>query len=374
MNTADITIFTRMSTLAQIHGALNLGQGFPDIDPPEFLIEKVLHCVKWGYHQYLPMAGSPELREAIARKFEFLYGIYPDPENEITITAGATQAIFTAILALIEPGDEVIICEPAYDCYAPAVRLKGGVCVFSPLRSNNFHPDWDHIQKCLSQRTRLLILNSPHNPTGAVLNEKDFEALSTLAQQHPFLIISDEVYEHILFDGKKHIPLFSVPAFRNRCICIYSFGKTFHCTGWKIGYAIGSQKLMSAFRRVHQYNVFAVNGIFQTALAGVLENLKWFNSLSPFFQDLRDRFLDHMMNSRFKILPTEGTYFQMLDYSEITSLDDLSMAEWLTREHKLTTIPVSFFYHNRKDNHFLRICFAKSFEKLQQAAEILCRI
>lgn len=374
MISEDVTIFTRMSALAREHGALNLGQGFPDAAPPDFLLNAVRERLIEGPHQYAPMQGLPELREAIAEKFRSFYGFRPEPVSEITITAGGTQALFTVVVALVRPGDEVIIPEPAYDCYAPAVKLKGGRCVFVSLRPDTFRPDWRTISKALSPRTRLIIFNTPHNPTGAVWEEEDYQALEKLAEQHPFLVVSDEVYEHILFDGRSHRPLFSLPALKDRCLSVYSFGKVFHCTGWKIGYVVGCQELMRAFRRVHQYNVFSVNVLFQAALVEAVRQDAWFRSLAPYFQHLRDRFLELIRSSRFRFTPAGGTYFQLLDYGAISEEDDLTFAERLTRKHKVTTIPVSFFYHDRRDDRLIRVCFGKSEETLHKAADILCRI
>lgn len=374
MISEDVTIFTRMSALAREHGALNLGQGFPDAVPPDFLLNAVRERLIEGPHQYAPMQGLPELREAIAEKFQLFYGFRPDAVSEITVTAGGTQALFTAVAALVNPGDEVIIPEPAYDCYAPAVKLKGGHCVFVALHPDTFRPDWEAIRKALSPRTRLIVFNTPHNPTGAVWEEEDYRALEKLAEQHAFLVLSDEVYEHILFDGRRHRPLFSLPALKDRCLSVYSFGKVFHCTGWKVGYVAGGSALMHAFRQVHQYNVFSVNAPFQAALAEAVVQGAWFRSLAPYFQHLRDRFLELIRSSRFRFTPAGGTYFQLLDYGAISEEDDLTFAERLTREHKITTIPVSFFFHNRRDNHLIRVCFGKSEQTLQKAAEILCRI
>lgn len=363
-----------MSALARECGALNLGQGFPDATPPEFLLHAVRERLNRGPHQYAPMQGLPELREAIADKIQFFYGFRPDPAEEITLTAGGTQALFTAVMALVEPGDEVIIPEPAYDCYAPAVKLKGGRCVYVALNPATFRPDWEAISCALSSRTRLIIFNTPHNPTGAVWDEEDYQALEKLAELHPFGVVSDEVYEHILFDGRRHRPLFSLPALKDRCLSVYSFGKVFHCTGWKIGYVVGARNLMQVFRQVHQYNVFSVNGLFQAALVEAVVHSEWFSSLPQYFQSLRDRFLELIRPSRFHFRPSGGTYFQLLDYSVISDEDDLTFAERLTREHKITTIPVSFFYHDRRDDRLIRVCFGKSEETLQKAAEILCRI
>lgn len=370
----ETTIFTRMSALARECNALNMGQGFPDASPPELLTETAAECMRKGPHQYAPMQGLPALREALADKFYSFYGLRPDPETEITITAGGTQALFTAVAAFLEPGDEAMILEPAYDSYAPAVLNRSGRCVFVPLKTDVFRPDWEAIKDALTPRTRLLIVNTPHNPSGAVWTDTDYENLESLAQSHPFLVVSDEVYEHIVFDRHVHRPLWSLPVLRERCLSVYSFGKVFHCTGWKIGYAVASPELTRRFRKVHQYNVFSVNTPLQHALEKVLKNHVWFASLAGYFQDLRDQFLSYLKDSSWDFTPAGGTYFQLLGYRHISQEDDLRFAEWLTREKKLTTIPVSFFYHNRRDEKCLRICFAKSPETLRKAAEILCRI
>ncbi|MCS6981918.1 MAG: methionine aminotransferase [Flavobacteriales bacterium] len=370
----ETTIFTRMSALAQEFNALNLGQGFPDDSPPEFLTETAAEYLRKGPHQYAPMQGLLTLREALADKFYRFYGLRPDPETEITITAGGTQALFTAIAAFIDPGDEAIILEPAYDSYAPAVLNRNGRCVFVPLKSDDFRPNWEAIRDALTQRTRLLIINTPHNPSGAVWAESDYENLENLAQSHPFLVLSDEVYEHIVFDQHRHKPLWSIPGLRERCLSVYSFGKVFHCTGWKIGYTVAGPELTRRFRKAHQYHVFSVNAPLQHALGKVLKNYEWFRALAGHFQNLRDQFLSYLRDSRWEFTPASGTYFQLLGYRRISREDDLRFAEWLTREKKITTIPASFFYHDRRDEKRLRICFAKSPHTLQKAAEILCRI
>ncbi len=368
------TIFTRMSALAREEGALNLSQGFPDFDCPEELKNALERALNEGKNQYAPMAGLPGLRQKIAAKTEFLYGATYDPETEITVTAGATQAIFTAISALIRPGDEVILFEPAYDCYAPAVELAGGICKFISLEPPGYKISWDAVTKSCSKNTRLILLNSPHNPTGSVLNEEDMKFLQKLVSGTNIVILSDEVYEHIVFDGTRHESICRYPDLAMRSLVVSSFGKTYHVTGWKLGYIIGPENLMEEFRKVHQYNVFCVSHPMQAAVEAFLENRNHYLELPSFYEAKRNLFLELIAGSKFKAVPSAGTYFQNLDYSALSDERDTDFAIRLTKEHKIASIPLSVFYKDRKDFRRLRFCFAKSDDTLKKAAEILCKI
>ena len=368
------TIFTLMSALAREEKALNLSQGFPDFDCPEELKNALVKALNDEKNQYAPMAGLPELRQKIASKTQFLYGATYHPETEITVTAGATQAIFTAISALIRPGDEVILFEPAYDCYAPAVELAGGICRFVSLEPPDYAIPWDAVRKSCSPQTRLILLNSPHNPTGAVLNEEDMRSLQKLVSGTDIVILSDEVYEHIVFDGIRHESICRYPDLAQRSLVVCSFGKTYHVTGWKLGYIIGPENLMDEFRKVHQYNVFCVSHPMQAAVEAFIENRNHYLELHSFYEAKRNLFLKLIAGSKFKAVPSAGTYFQNLDFSAITDERDTEFAIRLTKEHKIAAIPLSVFYRDKKDFHRLRFCFAKSDDTLIKAAEILCKI
>jgi methionine aminotransferase len=368
------TIFTLMSALAREEGALNLSQGFPDFDCPEELRNALEKALNEGKNQYAPMAGLPGLRQKIAAKTQFLYGASYNPETEITVTAGATQAIFTAISALIRPGDEVILFEPAYDCYAPAVELAGGICKFVSLEPPEYQIPWDAVTKSCSKNTRLILLNSPHNPTGTILSKADMESLQKLVSGTDMLILSDEVYEHIVFDGMRHESVCRYPDLAGRSLIVSSFGKTYHVTGWKIGYIIGPENLMDEFRKVHQYNVFSVSHPMQAAVEAFMENQNHYLELSSFYEAKRNLFLDLIAGSKFKAVPSAGTYFQNLDFAALADERDTDFAIRLTREHKIASIPLSVFYKNRRDFRRLRFCFAKSDDTLKKAAEILCKI
>ncbi len=365
------TIFAVMSKMAQDYGALNLSQGYPNFESDPRLIDAVTKAMRDGYNQYAPMPGLPELRQIICEKMENLYGRKYEPENDITITAGATQAIFTAIAATIHPGDEVIAFAPAYDCYEPAIELFGGQTRLIQLSPPNFLPDWNAVRKAISSKTRMIIINTPHNPTGTILGRKDLLELQEIAEEHDLLVLSDEVYEHIILDGEEHQSIARFEALANRSFITASFGKTFHNTGWKMGYCLAPKPLMIEFKKVHQYNVFSVNHPIQRALADYLTESDRYMQLGAFYQDKRDRFLKAMEGSRFKWKPSKGTYFQMLDYSDISNEGDMEFATRLTKEHHISTIPTSVFNKDGKDFKMLRICFAKTDETLEEAAEIL---
>lgn len=368
------TIFTVMSQLAAEENAVNLSQGFPDFDCNPDLIDLVYQAMRSGENQYAPMAGLMSLREKIAVKTDKLYGCQFNPDTEITITAGATQAIFTAIASTLNEGDEVIIFTPAYDCYEPAVELVGARPVYIPLKSPDFKINWEEVKKMINSKTRMIILNSPHNPTGAVLTDKDMNELSKITNKSNILILSDEVYEHIIFDGKRHESVARYPKLAERSFIISSFGKTYHTTGWKIGYCLAPAELMKEFRKTHQYNVFAVNRPIQKAYADFLDREEAYLGLSSFYQEKRDYFLSLIQGSRFKLAPTAGTYFQLLNYENISDERDTDFAIRLTKEHKIASIPISVFYNRDADPKLLRFCFAKQNSTLEQAAEILHRI
>ena len=368
------TIFTKMSGMAQAHGALNLSQGFPDFEIDKKLIHLVEKSMKAGHNQYAPMPGLMQLRERISEKIFNQYQIEYHPESEITITSGATQAIFTAIAAFVKEEEEVIIFTPAYDCYQPAIELVGGKPVFVQLKSPEYKVNWEEVKKLISQRTRMIIINTPHNPTGTLLSEEDLQELDKITADSEIIILSDEVYEHIIFDQQEHASICKNKRLADRTLAVFSFGKTFHITGWKMGYCIGPKELMVEFRKVHQFNVFSSNHPLQHALAEYLTEPDKYLSLGSFYQNKRDVFLDAISNSKFKIIPSHGTYFQLLDYSEITNENDINFAERLVLEHGIASIPVSVFYNSPLDEKVLRFCFAKKEKTLTIAGDILTKI
>jgi len=369
------TIFTVMSALAQEHGAINLAQGFPDYSSAPRLMDLVNQAMRDGYNQYAPMTGLPLLRERIAAKLNQSYGCEVDPGSEITITAGATQALFTALAAFIRPGDEVILLEPAYDAYRPGVEVFGGVPVPIALKPPHYQVDWDEVAARITPRTRMIAINTPHNPTGAIFHPTDMEALQRITAGTDILILSDEVYEHLVFDDAVgHQSVLRYPALRERSLVTYSFGKTFHNTGWKIGYCVAPPHLTVEFRKVHQFNVFSVNTPMQHALAAFLENPQEYLSLSSFYRQKRDFFLQAMQGSRLKPLPCHGTYFVLCDYSAISDEPDTVFARRMTTEYGVAAIPVSVFYSGGYDARVVRLCFAKQEETLARAGEVLGRI
>lgn len=369
---AGTTIFTVMTRLAEQHGAVNLSQGFPDFQPPRRLIELVAEHCRAGRNQYPPMTGVAKLRDAIARKIEELYSVSFDPDTEITVTAGATEALFDAVQAVARPGDEVIVFDPAYDSYAPAIGLAGARPVHIPLRAPGFAIDWDRLASRLTERTRLVVLNSPHNPTGAVIDRADLDRLYELIRDYDCYVLSDEVYEHIVFDGRAHTSVLSHAGLRERSAAVFSFGKTYHATGWKTGYCVARRALSDEFRRVHQYVTFASVAPIQYALADYLEEApEHYRSLPAFYQDKRDYFVALLERSRFRCIPTQGTYFQLADYSEVSELGDFEFARWLTVEHGVATIPISVFYERPPGDKLIRFCFAKEPATLDRAADKL---
>ncbi|NCC74158.1 MAG: aminotransferase class I/II-fold pyridoxal phosphate-dependent enzyme [Sphingobacteriia bacterium] len=368
------SIFAIMSKLAAEHQAINLSQGFPDFDISGELVERVHYYMKAGFNQYAPMPGTDRLRQAISTKVLKDHGITYDPDSEINITAGATQALYTAISAFVRDEDEVIIFEPAYDAYAPAVRVNGGNVKFVQMDLPDYTINWSHVAKLMTNRTKMIIINTPHNPTGTLINEEDMTQLERITNNSDIVILSDEVYEHLIFDGLQHQSVCRFPELARRSLVVGSFGKTFHATGWKMGYVLAPENLMKEFRKVHQWVVFAVNTPIQMAIADLLQDDKNYRNLPAFFQQKRDFFLGLIKNSRFRPVPCKGTYFQCLDYSAVSDESDLDFARRLTIDHKIASIPLSPFYMNSRDDKILRFCFAKKDETLVQAAEILCKI
>ncbi|MEQ4619047.1 MAG: pyridoxal phosphate-dependent aminotransferase [Corticimicrobacter sp.] len=377
------TIFTTMSNLAQETGAINLGQGFPDFDPDPALLDLVTDAMQQGLNQYPAMPGYLPLRRVIAGKVQDTYGRVYDPDTEVTVTSGATQALMTAILASVHPGDEVIVIEPCYDAYAPAIRLAGGSPVYVPMQapteaSPGYSIDWDRVRGAISSKTRLLIVNSPHNPTGSILSAHDLDALEEIVVKHDLLILSDEVYEHLVFDGLVHQSVARRPALAERAFIVSSFGKTFHVTGWKVGYCCAPAALMREFRKVHQFMVFTVSSPFQAALAGFLAHPEHYLGLPAFFKAKRDLLTAGLASTRLKVLPAPGTYFMLADYSAISDLSEADFSIWLTRTFGVAVIPVSAFYADpsaAESNHRLvRFCFAKKEATLQKAISRLAEL
>ena len=368
------TIFTVMSKLAAECGAINLSQGFPDFPIDDKLSDLVNAAMKAGHNQYAPMPGLPSLREAITAKVNRLYGFSYDPDTEVTVTAGGTQAIFTAIGAVVHPGDEVIIVDPAYDCYAPAVELFGGRAVHVRLGSD-MRFDAAAVQRAITPRTRMLMINTPHNPAGTILRDADMKRIVDMLRGTDIILLSDEVYEHLVFDGEPHASAINYPELRERAFVIFSFGKVFHTTGWKMGYALVPKELMTEFRKVHQFNVFSANTPIQHALATYMMERSNYEDVPSFYQGKRDRFAQGMAKSRFKLLACEGSYFQVADYSAISNEEDRAFAQRVAREYGVATIPLSPFYKQPPaDQRLLRFCFAKQDATLDAAIEKLCRI
>jgi len=371
------TIFSTMSALAQAHGAVNLGQGFPDFDCDPALIDAVNAAMRAGHNQYPLMSGVPALRQGIAAKVEALYGLKVDADVQVTVTAGATQAILTAILAIVHPGDEVIVLEPCYDSYAPNIELAGGRVVRVPLTPGSFRPDFTLIGAALTPRTRAIIINTPHNPSATVWSPQEMQALNDLLRGTEVLVISDEVYEHMVFDGQPHCSVASWPELATRSFIVSSFGKTYHVTGWKVGYCIAPAPLTSEFRKVHQFNVFTVNTPMQHGLATYLSEPRHHLDLPAFYQGKRDLFRAGLAGSALRLLPSQGSYFQCVDYSglkEQGGWDDLRLCEWLVREVGVAAIPMSAFYAEGSSQRIVRFCFAKRDDTLQRAITQLTKL
>ena len=363
------TIFTVMSQLAAEHGAVNLGQGFPDFAVPQRLVDELDRAMRAGHNQYAPMTGVAPLRQAIAEKVLRCYGREVDPDTEITVTSGATEALFNAIHAVVRPGEEVIVLDPAYDSYEPAIDLAGARAVHVPLDPQTFAVDWERVRAAVTPKTRLLIVNSPHNPSGAMFDQADIRALAALLEGTGIYLISDEVYEHIVFDGRRHESILRYPDLAARAFVVSSFGKTYHCTGWKIGYAIAPPALSAEFRKVHQYNVFCTFAPAQHAFAAMIrQEPEHYEQLGAFYQEKRDRFREQLLGTKFKPLPVPGGYFQLVDYSAVSDLPDAEFVKWLTVEHGVTAIPLSPFYETPPAGQRLaRLCFAKSEATLDAA-------
>ncbi|NRD19129.1 methionine aminotransferase [Winogradskyella eckloniae] len=368
------TIFTVMSALANEYNAINLSQGFPNYPSSQKLNDLVTNAMNNGYNQYAPMAGNLDLRLAIAHKYELLYKSTYHPEKEITVTAGATQAIYTIISAFVRPNDEVIIFKPAYDCYQPAIELNGGKTIPVQLSAPNYSVNWDEVASKVSSNTKMIIINSPHNPSGTIWSQDDMLQFQKITENTNIIVLSDEVYEHIVFDNGQHQSACLFADLKQRSFITASFGKTFHNTGWKIGYCCAPDYLMSEFRKVHQFNVFSVNHPAQKGIADYMQDASTYLGLNTFFQRKRDLFLSLISESRFKFQPSKGTYFQVLDYSEITDEYDVDFAKRLTKEFKIAAIPLSVFNEQDKDDKVLRFCFAKTDDTLKQAANVLKHI
>ncbi len=368
------SIFSVMTQMANEHQAINLSQGFPDFDCAPELLDLVKKSYEAGYNQYAPMPGLLELREQIAAKVNRLHGADYHPDHEVTVTAGGTQAIFTAISAFVQANDEVIIFEPAYDCYAPAVKAMGGIVKYMPLNPPDFAIDWIQVQKLTNGNTRMIIINSPHNPTGMVWGEEDLQQLHKITRNTNILILSDEVYEHLIFDEKKHLSLAEYPELKERSLIVASFGKLFHTTGWKMGYCLAPEALMKEFRKIHQFMVFSVNTPMQYAIAKYLNGKENFDDLGILFQEKRDFFRKLISGSRFQLMDCHGSYFQLVSYQDISEEPDTDFAARLVKEHGVASIPVSAFYSKNTDHHLLRFCFAKKEATLEKAAEALMKV
>jgi methionine aminotransferase len=365
------SIFSVMSKLASEHNAINLSQGFPDFPVSEVLVDLIHKNMKAGHNQYAPMPGVLGLRKVIAEVVEKTYQRTTDFETEVTVTAGGTEAIFATIAALVRAGDEVIIFDPSYDCYDPAIRLNGGIPIHINLKAPDFLIDWQHVRNVITSKTRMIMVNTPHNPSGSILAEADIKELQYIALKNNLLVLSDEVYERIIFDDKKHESILKYPGLAKQSIAVFSFGKTFHATGWKVGYTVASPEITTEIRKAHQFITFSVNTPTQFALAEHMTNPDHYLALGKFYQQKRDFFLEQIKGSSFQPLPCHGSYFQLLSYEGISELTETEMAVWMTKEKKLAPIPVSVFYKDGTDQKLLRFCFAKGDETLIKAGEIL---
>jgi methionine aminotransferase len=368
------SIFSVMSKMALEHNAINLSQGFPDFSIDKKIIELVTRFMNEGYNQYAPMPGVPALKQVIASVIKKTYSLDLDPENSITITAGATEALYAAIAAFVTQGDEVIVFDPAYDSYDPAIRLNGGIPVHINLKFPEFSIDWEQVEKTISSKTRMIVVNTPQNPSGAVLSAEDLRQLERLVLKHNLIVLSDEVYERLIYDNNTHHSVLSSPGLASRSIAVFSFGKTFHATGWKCGYTVSPEHLNSEIRKIHQFMVFSVNTPVQWALSVYMGDENNYIHLGSFYQRKRDFFLQQLKGSSFEPLPSRGSYFQLLSYRNISDKQDVAMAEELTKKFKVASIPVSVFYKDATDNRILRLCFAKREETLEKAGEILRKL
>jgi methionine transaminase len=368
------TIFTQMSVLALKHNAINLGQGFPDFHMSEELVERVNHYMKSGHNQYVHMNGLPLLRQVIADKIFSLYNNHIDSDKEITVTPGATYAIYTALTTVLQPGDEVIVFEPAYDSYIPNIEINGAIPVLIELKYPDYKIDWNEVKSKITPKTRMIMINTPHNPSGSVLSSEDIKQLQALVKDTNIFILSDEVYEHLIYDNKPHESVLKYPDLLKRSFVTFSFGKTFHCTGWKLGYCVAPAALMSEFRKVHQFNCFTCNTPLQFALADVLKNKESYTSLPSFMQARRDYFQNLMKQTKFTPLPSYGSYFQLFSYSNISNESEKDFAIRLTSDYGVATIPTSAFYKSGTDNKVLRFCFSKKEETLHEAVKRLMKV
>ncbi|MCF1715425.1 methionine aminotransferase [Flavihumibacter sp. RY-1] len=368
------TIFTTMSALAQEHNAINLGQGFPDFPMSPVLMEAVNQAMRSGFNQYAPMAGWLPLREVLAEKIDYLYGQSVHPDTEITITPGGTYAIYTAFTSILRPGDEVLVLEPAYDSYVPNILASHAKPVLISLNQPYFSIPWEEIQAAVNERTRAIIINTPHNPSGTIWSAADMQKLQQLVVSNELYVISDEVYEHLVYDGETHQSVLRYPDLFQRSFACFSFGKTFHCTGWKIGYCVAPKELMQGFRKIHQYNCFSVHTPSQVGIAEYLKDRSSYLELASFLQEKRDYFIELMRLTRFNLLPSKGSYFCCAGYEAISELPDLDFALHLTREHGVATIPVSAFYQDAQPSPYIRFCFAKKKETLEAAVEKLRKV
>lgn len=369
------TIFSVMSQLALEHKAVNLGQGFPDFEPPVPLREAITRAMAEGKNQYAPGVGIAKLREQIALKTERLYGHRVSPDTEVTVTSGATEALFSAIASVVRAGDEVIVFDPCYDSYEPAIELQGATAVHIPLDVPSFGIDWQRVRDAITPKTRMILVNSPHNPSGAVISRADLDELAAIVRDTPIIVLSDEVYEHIVFDGAEHQSVLRHEELAARSIVVSSFGKTYHCTGWKVGYAVAPKALTAEFRKVHQYLTFCTFNPAQWAFAEFLESTpEHYLELPAFYQAKRDRFRELLKPSRLELLDVPGGYFQLVDYSAIRDVDDINFSEWLVREGGVAVIPLSPFYESAPDTRLVRLCFAKNDATMEAAAELLCKL
>jgi len=368
------SIFTVMSGLAAKHKAINISQGFPDFDTDPMLVDLVADAMRKGYNQYAPMAGTFSFREAIAEKIESLYGAQYNPESEVTVTSGATEAIYSTVSAFVSKGDEVIVIKPAYDCYEPAILANNGIPVFVQLEGKDFRVNWTEFRSKITERTRMVIINTPHNPSGTIFSQSDMLQLQESLKDTNIILLSDEAYEHIVFDGLQHESVARYPGLISRSVICASFGKTFHTTGWKMGYCFAPRTLMKEIQKIHEFNVFSVSHPMQRALTEYLKIPNKYLELNSFFQQKRDFFLEGVKDSRFAFTPSQGTYFQLLDYSQITDEGDVDLAKRLTIEHGIASIPISVFNIDQLDYKMLRFCFAKKNETLEKATEILRKI
>jgi len=365
------TIFTVMSKMAADHNAINLSQGFPGFGADSVLLDLVTKYMRLGHNQYAPMSGVPALRERVAEKTKRLYGIDYDADEEVTIVSGATEAIFSAITAVVSTGDEVILLEPAYDSYAPAILLNGGIPIYIPLRMPDFSVDWESVKKAINPKTKLILVNTPHNPTGYVWTQNDVNQLAELIQEQEIYVVSDEVYEHITFDGRAHISLMTHPVLRSKTFVCGSFGKTFHVTGWKIGYCLAPKNLMTEFRKIHQFVTFSTATPLQYALAEYLQNPAHYLSIPDFYQRKRDLFCEGLRQTPFEFEPAQGSFFQLVSYGHISQVSDFELAVKMTQTIGVASIPISVFYSQKTDPKILRFCFAKEDSQLEEALDQL---